>query len=362
MNININKEDRTPAYLQLYNSLRGEISTEVYPYKAKLPSKRLIAEETGLSVITVEHALELLCEEGYIEARERSGYFVIYRRSDFIVASLPLQSEYKIREQKEKNYYFPFTNYAKAVRKVLLTYENQLFEKSPAYGCEELKFEICSYLARSNGIRLKTSQVVIGSGAEYLYGLIAQMYGKSHCFAIEEPCYDKIYKVYRSFGIEIEKMPLSINGISSLDLIKSKANLLHVTPFNSFPSGISISASKKNEYIRWAQERSGILIEDNYESELTISKKSEDTLYSMAEGKNVIYINTFSKTIAPSVRVGYMVLPENLLAEFTDQLGFYSCTVPVLDQLVLAEILKNGDYERHINRVRRKKRKEIFKD
>ena len=138
---------------------------------------------------------------------------------------------------------------------------------------------------------------------------------------------------------------------------RTKATVLHITPFNSFPSGITASASKRYEYIRWAEKREGYIIEDNYDSELTVSRKNEDTVFSLSGRGAVIYLNTFSKTIAPSIRVGYMILPENLLHVFEQRLGFYSCTVPVFEQYVLAQLLQNGDFERHINRVRQAKRK-----
>ena len=143
-------------------------------------------------------------------------------------------------------------------------------------------------------------------------------------------------------------------------LERTKATVLHITPFNSFPSGITASASKRYEYIRWAEKREGYIIEDNYDSELTVSRKNEDTVFSLSERGTVIYLNTFSKTIAPSIRVGYMILPENLLRVFEQRLGFYSCTVPVFEQYVLAQLLQNGDFERHINRVRQAKRKHMM--
>ncbi len=155
-------------------------------------------------------------------------------------------------------------------------------------------------------------------------------------------------------------LTLTQDGISSKELGRTEATILHVTPFNSFPSGVTASISKKHEYLRWAKQRDGFIIEDNYDSELTVSKKPEDSLFSITTDSNVVYVNTFSKTIAPSMRIGYMILPEKLLEAFRDQLGFYSCTVPVFEQLVIAELLHNGDYERHINRIRRKKRKADF--
>ena len=146
------------------------------------------------------------------------------------------------------------------------------------------------------------------------------------------------------------------DGILTSELNKTKATILHVTPFRSYPTGITATASKRAEYISWAQSRNGIIIEDDFDSEFTISTKHVDTLYSQEPTKHVIYMNTFSKTIAPSMRISYMVLPGTLVETFIKKIGFYSCTVPVFEQYVLAELLNNGDFERHINKVRRIRR------
>ncbi|MBQ5755449.1 MAG: PLP-dependent aminotransferase family protein, partial [Oscillospiraceae bacterium] len=143
----------------------------------------------------------------------------------------------------------------------------------------------------------------------------------------------------------------------SSELERTEATVLHITPFNSFPSGITAGVSKRHEYLRWAEKKCGYIIEDNYAAELTVSKKNEDTVFSLSPQNSVIYLNTFSETIAPSMRIGYMVLPEILARSFEEKLGFYSCTVPVFEQYVLAELINSGDFERHINRVRRAKRK-----
>ncbi len=360
MNYHIDPKSSVPAYMQLYKLIVKDIISEVYSYGSRIPSKRTIAEETGVSVVTVEHAIALLSEEGYIETRQRSGCFVIYRKSDFLETPAFQSSMLpKIQPQSSSVGDFPFSVFAKTMRKVLTNYENRIFIKSPNSGCDELRTEISSYLARSRGIFVKPSQIIVGSGAEYLYGLIAQLFRDRKKFALEQPSYDKIRKVYEVMGIQCDMLSLIQDGISSKELERTDATILHVTPFNSFPSGVTASISKKYEYLRWAKQRDGFIIEDNYDSELTVSKKPEDSLFSLTTNSNVVYVNTFSKTIAPSMRIGYMVLPEKLLDDFQHRLGFYSCTVPVFEQLVLAELLRNGDFERHINRVRRKKRKAL---
>lgn len=187
--------------------------------------------------------------------------------------------------------------------------------------------------------------------------MIVQLLGSDRVFALENPSYEKIRRVYEANGVRCDMLKLGHHGIKSSELERTEATVLHVTPFNSYPSGITAGASKRYEYLQWAEKRSGYIIEDNYESELTVSTKNEDTVFALSENGSVIYMNTFSKTVAPSVRVGYMVLPEKLLDNFEKKLGFYSCTVPVFEQYVLAELLNSGDFERHINRVRRERRK-----
>jgi transcriptional regulator, GntR family len=198
--------------------------------------------------------------------------------------------------------------------------------------------------------------IVIGSGAEYLYNLIAGLLGENNKFALEDPSYEKIRKVYKNANINYELLPLGKNGIESSALIKTKASVLHISPFRSYPTGITASASKRHEYIRWADSSDRIIVEDDFESEFSIISKPVETLFSMATKDNVIYLNTFSKTISPALRVGYMVLPKHLVKTFEKKLGFYSCTVPTFEQLVLTELLNNGSFERHINRMRRKLR------
>ena len=354
------------AYMQLYEQLRRDIVNGILICGTKLPSKRMLAEETGVSVITVEHTYSILCDEGYIEARQRSGYYVIYRESDFYSTEEPAsESRDELRHEPSRvpkhermKYDFPFSVLAKVMRKVLADYGDEILVKAPNKGCLELRGAICNYLIRSNGIMVAPEQIVIGSGAEYLYSLIVQLIGTKKKIGLENPSYEKIRQVYEANNVVCDMLEMGQSGIRTSELERTEATVLHVTPFNSFPSGITASVSKRYEYLRWAERRGGYIIEDNYASELTVSKKNEDTVFSLAKNGNVIYLNTFSETIAPSMRIGYMVLPEHLARNFDEKLGFYSCTVPVFEQYVLAELLNNGDFERHINRVRRTKRKE----
>ncbi len=355
----VNKNDAQSAYMQLYTQIRADITSGVYPYGDRLPSKRLLAEETGTIVITAEHAYSLLCDEGYAEARERRGYFVIYRKTDFVSPApeeIPVPVFADVAFPRDA---FPFSVFAKTMRAVLSRHGERIFLKAPSKGLPQLRKAISLYLAKSKGIFAEPSQIVIGSGAEYLYGLIVQLLGQDKIYGIENPSYEKIRAVYEAHGAQCVLLPLGRDGIPSLALKETASNVLHVTPFRSFPSGVSASASKRAEYIEWAKTRGGVLIEDDFASEFTVSTKHEDTLFSLSSEGHVIYVNTFTKTIAPSMRIGYMVLPPLLLDTFEKKIGFYSCTVPTPEQYVLLEILQSGDFERHISRIRRKQRQTL---
>ncbi len=347
--------DKT-AYMQIYQQIRDDIVNGIIPYKSKLPSKRLLSEEAGTSVVTVEHAYSILKDEGYIESRQRSGYFVIYKPSELVGNVEYVRENIPVKDHSiNSSEVFPYTVLAKTMRKVISDYGEDILVKSLNHGSARLRKAISAYLARNFGINAGEEQIIIGSGAEYLYSLIVQLFGNHKIFAIEDPSYNKIKLVYEANGAKCRLLKLGTDGIISSELENTDSDILHITPFNSFPSGITATASKRAEYLNWAEKRNGYIIEDNYDSELTVSMKNEDTLFS--KSPRVIYMNTFSKTIAPSMRAGYMVLPEELLDEFERKLGFYSCTVPVFEQYVLAELIQSGDFERHINRIRRKRRK-----
>lgn len=352
------KENKNPAYLQLYRQVRDDIINQIYQYNSKLPSKRLLADELGISTVTVEHAYALLCDEGYVEARQRSGYVVIFRKTDGFVTSSEHRTEYKGYNTERTYPDFPLSVFSKTMRKVLSDRGDLLLEKSPNCGCIELRDAIRQYLARNRGMQIDAEQIVIGAGSEYLYGLLVELLGRNRIYAIESPSYKKIEQVYRATEITYDLLPLTNSGIDSKALAKTKADVLHTTPYRSYPSGVTATASKLHEYIRWSEQNDRYIIEDDFESEFSVSAKPTETLFALSDNNNVIYLNTFSKTISPSLRVGYMVLPKRLIKTFEEKLGFYSCTVPTFMQFVLTELINNGDFERHINRVRRNKRKE----
>lgn len=361
MKYTIDKTSSVAAYLQLYRQIRDDIVGGMYGYGTKLPSKRVICEETGISVVTAEHAYALLCDEGYVESRERSGYFVIFRTDDgFAVPSTLEYARRGFKNESGQSAEFPFSVLSKTMRSVMNDYGETILDRSPSFGRDEFREAIRQYLARSRGVFADREQIIIGSGSEYLYSLIVEFFGRERVYAIESPSYKKIEEVYRAADVRYEMLALGHDGIESAELHKTNADVLHISPYRSFPSGVSASASKRHEYLRFASASGRYIIEDDFESEFSVSKKPEETLFSHTDSDNVIYMNTFSKTVSPSLRTAYMVLPKSIAAQFEEKLGFYSCTVPTFVQFVLARLITNGDFERHINRVRRKKRREML--
>ena len=375
----INPELRQPAYLQLYNQIREDITNGICPFQSKLPSKRYLASETGTSVITVQHAYDLLADEGYIESRERSGYYVIYKENELFpvayaaddfsssdgaasepvdaaelheISDIPIRGPIVTPEQEQ----FPFNTLARKARKVLSEYGESLLVRSPNSGTVLLREAIAQYLARSRRMNVAPDQIVIGSGSEYLYNLIVQILGRERTFALEDPSYEKIRLVYEASGVHCEMLPMDREGVRLGALRRSDASVLHVTPFNSYPSGITATASRRAGYIKWASSKDRYIIEDDFDSEFSMSTKAENTLFSLEPQRSVIYMNTFTRTISPAVRVGYMVLPSEQSAAMQEKISIYSCTVPVFTQHLLAELIRSGDFERHINRVRRRRR------
>ena len=345
-----------PAYLQIYECLKRQIIGGTYRPGQKLPSKRALADENAVSVVTAQHALDLLCQEGYAVARERSGIYAAFGQDVSRYAG-PVSHAVRASKQnapKLPESHFPMSVLARHMRRVLSDYDERILEKAPTGGCIELREALSDYLMRSRQISVSPEQIIVGAGAEYLYGLIVTMLGRDRIYGVEYPSYTKITRVYQANGIQPELLPLTSDGIESAALSASPASVLHVTPYRSFPSGVTASASKRHEYIKWADQPDHFLIEDDYSSEFSLSGKPEDTLFALRRKPNVIYVNTFSMTIAPALRAGYMLLPESLGPVFQQRAGFYACAVPVFEQLVIASLLNSGNFERHIRRVRRK--------
>ena len=259
MKYHIEKTAETPAYIQLYDQLRRDIIDGRLRQGEKLPSKRLISGELGISIITVEHSYALLMDEGYVVSRERSGYFVSFG-ADMEAKTVSVRLAPAPAADGGD---FPFSVYAKTMRRVLSEYDRRIMTKAPNSGCIEFRQAIADYLERSRGVNVSAEQIVIGSGAEYLYGLAVQLLGRDCVIALEDPSYEKIRAVYGANGAECSFLRLGDDGILTTELSRCRAGALHVTPYNSFPSGVTASAAKRFEYVHWARSNDTYRIEDD---------------------------------------------------------------------------------------------------
>ena len=343
-------------YLSLYRSIKDKILCGEYTSGEKLPSKRVLADKKGLSVITVEKAYGMLTDEGYITPSQRSGYYVadlnilmspqgfkdsaVLSYLDEAPAALPPQD-------------FEYASWFKTIRKVISEKGEQLFIKSPNKGCAVLRNAIADYLLRYRGMTASPEQIIIGSGSEQLYGTVVKILGRDNIYGIEDPSYSQIEAVYISEGAGVKKLKMGPDGIERAALEKSDIDVLHVTPFQSFPTNVTTSLAKRYEYLRWAKN-GRYIVEDDFNSEFFIPGRPIESLYALDTCGTVIYINTFSKSLSPAMRMGYMILPKKLLAVYDEKLGNFSCSVPVLDQYILSEFISSGSFERHLNRMRRK--------
>ncbi len=355
-----------PKYYSIYKSIRKDIEGGTLKKGEKLPSKRSLAEHLGVSLITIENAYQMLKDEGYIEPRERSGYYVCEIHATISEATgserqlhmLPNQIEHiedgRLTDTALNT--FPYSLYFKTVRSVITQYGEELLHRSPNEGCTILRNSIASYLLRYRGVFAQPEQIIIGSGAEHLYGTVVRLLGSDRIYGIEDPSYHQIQKVYEGTGAICELLKMDENGIKTELLQTTSASVLHVTPFHSYPSGVTAPIAKRYEYLAWAGRENRYIVEDDFDSEFFMPGKPIETLFMLDSSHSVIYINTFSKSLSPSIRMGYMILPQRLLKRYHETSGGFSCTVPVLEQYALAEFINKGYFEQHLNRVRRQRK------
>ncbi len=386
------EESGFPLYIQLYRFIKQDIEDGTLKGDERLPSKRAFAKNLGVSTITVENAYDKLASEGYIYSKPKSGFFVEslklrrtdldgqgsaaansgskeigntgtkgdnseYPDEDYEAAYETVKYDFTSNRNHEK--LFPFSNWAKVMRKVLSEKSEEILIPSPAQGTKSLRTAIAKHLQEFRGMKVDPEMIIIGAGTEYLYSLLIQLFGRDKIYALEEPGYVKISKIYRANQVKVRYIPLDENGVDAKVFSGSDADILHISPSHHFPTGVSMPAGRRYEILRLAEEKeSRFIIEDDYDSELRSDGLPMPTLFEMDTSGKVIYMNTFTKTLTSTIRISYMILPEKLMKRFKDELGFYSCTVSNFQQYTLAEFILNGYFESHINRLRRYYNKE----
>lgn len=353
-----------PLYEYLCRRIRADILSGVLPAGTRLPSKRALAEHLLVSVITVEGAYSQLEAEGYLLALPRRGFFVadveqappaagepVFRRPPEAPPQLLDLSRNQVDTAR-----FPVSTWARLTRQVLTEKPEALLSPVPHQGLPALRQAIAADLRDFRGMAVSPEQIVIGAGAEYLYLLLAQLLGRDTVFAVEDPGYPKIRQVYGAWGAACVPIPLDGHGVDPAVLAASGAAALHISPNHQYPTGLVTPIARRQALLRWAEETGGIIIEDDYDSEFRFTGRPIPTLQSIDRRGRVVYLNTFSQTISPSMRLGFLVLPPRLLERFRRELGFYACTVPALEQHVLSRFISGGHYERHLSRMRKEYR------
>ena len=355
-------EDRgkLPIYEFLYRRIRADISDGKLRAGEKLPPKRVLAEHLGVSVVTVENAYAQLLLEGYLEARERRGYFVSS------VAGGPVKSAAAvavpvIEEQPGREWFadfktnrplperFPFSVWAKLMREVLTERDPSLLSPMPGQGLFSLRKAIADYLDRFRGMAVSPSQIVVGAGTEFLYGLAVQLLGRDKLYAVEDPGYSRVAQAITAHGARCVPVPLDEQGLSVAALASTGAQVAHLSPAHHFPTGRVTPAGRRQELLSWAED-GRFLIEDDYDSEFRFFGRPMPTIQSIDRGGRVLYLNTFSKTMTPAIRISFLVLPETLARQFAAHPA--ACTVPSFEQMTLAKFISGGYFEAHLARSR----------
>lgn len=369
--MNLPQKKRVPLYIQLYTTLKKDIEEGKIQAGQKLPSKRVLAERFMVSVATVQNAYAQLLVEGYIYTKEKVGYFCCaimqspqrknispppLEQSPLLQKELYPRAQYPFDLCKNSilSQHFPFSVWAKQMREVISEKDTNILSRVPSLGLWALRKEISSYVYAFKGISIDPNRIFIGAGTEYLYSVLVKLLGRQAIYAVEDPGHKQIARIYSTEGVDVRHLPLDTSGLRMDALEESQANIVHISPSHHFPTGLVMPIARRKELLHWANaQKNRYIIEDDYDSEFRFSGQAIPTLQSIDTQGNVIYVNTFSKTISPSLRISYMILPQELVNIYHAQYSFYSCTVSSFDQHILARFISNGHYERHINRMRR---------
>ena len=336
----------------------------------KLPSKRIFASNLGVSVITVENTYAQLVAEGYIYSVPKKGVYIadvgMLKTKDHAMvpekaASLPVKEIAWFADfssNQTSSDLFPFTIWSRGVREILSDSRVELMKNSPCGGISELRENIARYLWDFRGMSVRSEQIIVGAGTEYLYGLLIQLLGNDKVYGVENPGYRKLEKIYGSYGVPCEWISMDEAGILVQELEEKNVDIIHITPSHQYPTGIVMPVSRRSELLQWAADKEErYIIEDDYDSELRLSGQPIPTLQGMDVSNHIIYMNTFTKTLCSTVRISYMILPEKLMTRFYRQLSFYSCTVSNFEQYTLSRFIEEGKFETHVNRLRNHYRK-----
>lgn len=358
-------QSEAPKYIQLYEAIKREVVSGKLLNGEKLPSVRLMAKMLGIGKVTVENAYSQLLVEGYIESKEKSGYYVTrFEANEFGHFKVPMDGPKRqktVREHTRKYYTdgsdansFNFQIWKKAMHKVLEYQQQDLLNYGEVQGEYTLRYEIAEFVHQSRGGICTPEQVVIGAGIQYLFGLIATIFRKTdHQIAFEYPGFTKGMYIFEDYGFETEKIPLEDDGIHIEHLMASKSRIVYVSPSHQYPTGSIMPVKKRLQLIDWAKSKGGYIIEDDYDSVLRYEGYPVPALQGLGDGEHVIYVGSFSKLLIPALRISFMILPQSLMPVFEAMKSRYSQSVSKIEQLALANFMREGAFERHIRRIKK---------
>ena len=364
LTISLDPHRKTPLYEQIYGFIREEIRGGRIRAGERLPSARALSGYLSVSRSTVDLAYEQLVSEGYLESVPCKGYFVceiegLYRldekkeetKEDDAAEQMPFRYDFAVTGTAPGG--FPQNSWKKISKEVLLDADDSLFQLGDAKGEHGLREAIRDYLHHARGVNCRTEQIIVGAGNDYLLMLLSMILGRGHKVAMENPTYISAYRCFAKLGYAMCTISMDEAGMRPAELEKSGADLAYIMPSHQFPMGMVMPMKRRMQLLAWASRENGrYLIEDDYDSEFRYRGKPIPSLQSSDEKGKVIYIGTFSKAIAPAIRVSYMVLPGDLLDIYRRDCSFYSCTVSRIDQRILNEFIRDGYFERHLNKMR----------
>lgn len=361
--IPLNPVSKEPIYQQIYSFIKNEIKSGNLPFSSRLPSQRALSRHMQISRCTVDMAYAQLAAEGYIESIPCKGYFVA-KFDGLYIEEQRKQKTYSISSAEEKKFLydfsprgidvnnFPYNTWRKITKNILSQNNIHLFETGDPKGDFEFRQAICNYLHQARGVNCSPEQIIVGAGNEYLLMRLHQLLPPKSKIAMENPTYKQAYRVLAGLGHIIQPIEMDSLGMNVEALSKKEANIAYVMPSHQFPMGIVMPMKRRLELLAWAaKEKERYIIEDDYDSEFRYRGKPIPSLQGFDRKEKVIYLGTFSRSIAPAIRVSYMVLP-NDLKEIYLQYHYYSSTVSRLDQTVIGTFLNDGYFERHLNRMR----------
>ncbi len=367
LNLQLNSDEN--LYSQLYKGIRDEIRSGAVLPGEKLPSARNLAAHLQVSRTTVDAAYGQLVSEGYVDAREKKGYFVcaldgIYTIGqdsdgipDNVKSDKAIQCEwlYDFSPMKTDMSEFPYATWKKIMRGTMVDARSSMFMMGEAQGDCDLRNTICRYLHGSRGVLCRPEQIFIGAGNDYLLMMISRILGTGRKVAMENPSYPRAWRMLRSLGCRIIPVGADSGGICVSELAGSDADTVYIMPAHQFPMGTVMPIGRRIELLNWAaQEEDRYIVEDDYDSEFRYRGKPVPSLQGSDQAGRVIYLGTFSKSIAPAIRISYMVLPTSLIARYTANCGFYTSTVSRIDQAILNDFISEGYFERYLNKMRKK--------